>query len=113
MGSPRTLDLLIWDLAEIPHPLGACITAQMLGATNRFQTLISLATAKGRDAKTIQKISELMRKTYDVQEQRNRIVHDPWYIEAESGEPGQFKAMPFRSGLAYGMRDIDEKDILR
>jgi hypothetical protein len=106
----HALDLLIWDLIEAPHQVCACVTAQIMGATPRFNTLIALATWKQKDEKIIEQIRSLMRKTYDIQEARNRIAHDPWYIETQSDAPGQFKSMP-RSSLDYGLRDVDEKYI--
>lgn len=101
------MDLFIWQLSGIDNPFGACITAQIMGATPRFNTLIALATKKKISESLIEEIRDLMRKTYDVQEDRNRLVHDPWYIETRSGRPGQFKSVP-RKGLQFGFEDIDE-----
>ena len=78
----HTLDLIIWSLAGIEAEKGACITSQMLGATNRYKTIISLL--KQRKTRAFAQLASdadaLMRKSYDGQEERNRIVHDAWYL---------------------------------
>jgi hypothetical protein len=54
----------------------------MLGATNRYSTINSLL--KQRKTPAFEQLAsgadELMRKTYGPQEERNRIVHDAWYL---------------------------------
>jgi len=37
----HALDLIVWDLSSVAPERGACITAQMLGATNRYKTIIA------------------------------------------------------------------------
>jgi hypothetical protein len=37
----HTLDLIIWDLAHIDAEKGACVTAQIIGATPRFRAIIT------------------------------------------------------------------------
>src|SRR6478735_1769727 len=44
-------------------------------------------------------VKKLMGRTYDIQDQRNRIIHDPWYVATVTslsghGSPAQFKSMP-------------------
>jgi hypothetical protein len=103
----HALDLIIWDLCGIPQPVAACVTGQILGATPRFNALIALATYKGVDEKVIDEIKQILNRTYEVQEQRNRLIHDPWYAEKSSMQPGQFKSMP-KKKLQFGIRDVDE-----
>lgn len=118
------LDAIIWDLAELEHAAGACITAQMIGATPRYRTIIAQLTlrtkADERWNKYIGKINGLMNSTYDPQDRRNRIVHDPWYVTFERGpgllsrmlseKPAQFKSMPQKT-LQFGIVEIDVTEI--
>lgn len=106
----HALDQIIWDLSGIPPHLGACITGQIMGASPRFLAIIALATAKGIDAAKIEKVRELMNQTFSVQEERNRIIHDPWYLELKTESPGQFKSMP-KKDLRYGMADVEQHQI--
>jgi hypothetical protein len=106
----HALDQIIWGLSGISPHLGACITGQIMGATPRFLAIIALATAKGVDEAKIKKVRELMHRTFDVQEDRNRIIHDPWYLELQTGAAGQFKSMP-KKDLRYGMADVEEHQV--
>jgi hypothetical protein len=111
----HTLDTLIWRLASINHADGSCITAQLMGATPRYRTLIAQLTHRAKREPSLKRfiksVTGLMNKTYDIQEQRNRIIHDPWYAEPTAslfghGPPAQFKSMPAK-GLEFGITDID------
>jgi hypothetical protein len=111
----HTLDTLIWRLAGVAQADGACITAQLMGATPRYRTLIAQLTQRTKSERRFERfiklVSALMYKTYDIQEQRNRIIHDPWYAEPVAslvgyGAPAQFKSMPSK-GLDFGIADIN------
>src|SRR5262249_8026483 len=52
----------------------------------------------------------LMRKTFDVNEERNRIIHDAWYLYTATGEPAQFKSMSFKNPK-YGVHPVDMSHI--
>jgi hypothetical protein len=47
---------------------------------------------------------------YSTADHRNRIVYDPWYVETRTGQPGQFKAMPY-ADRRYGTVDIEKSDL--
>jgi hypothetical protein len=104
------LDLIIWDLASIRHEKGACITGQLIGASPRYYAIIALAMTHGIKQQTIDIIQELMRKTINLSEERNRIVHDAWYLESPSGKTFQFRSMP-RKDPAYGFKEIESAKI--
>jgi len=46
----------------------------------------------------------------DTSDKRNRIVHDPWYVD-ESGRTARHRSMP-RGDLTYGIKDHDRQEIL-
>ena len=91
----HVLDLIIWDLTGVDPARIASVTAQINGATPRYKAIAALLRQRNQAAfnKLAEKIEELMQKTYKPTEQRNRIVHDPWYI-LHGQLPAQFKAMP-------------------
>jgi hypothetical protein len=93
----HVLDLIIWDLAGVGEQRVACITAQINGATPRYRAIVSLLRQRNSDRfnRLADKVNELMQKTFEPTEQRNRIVHDPWYITYEK-LPAQFGAMPIK-----------------
>jgi hypothetical protein len=82
------LDLIIWDLAAIARQDGACITAQLMGVSPRYRTLIAQLTLRSKTqpqfSRFITKVNSLMGSSYDPQERRNRIIHDPWYVTFET-----------------------------
>ena len=106
----HTLDLIIWDLMGIEPAKGACVTAQMIGATNRYRTIISLLRQRShRDFNAlIASVDKLMKKSYDLAEDRNRIVHDPWYLYDTN--VAQFRAMPVKDPR-FGVCEIDTAEI--
>jgi len=106
----HALDEIIWELSGVSPYFGSCITGQMIGVTPRFRAVIALATAKGLAVHKIEEVRVLMNDTYNPQDQRNRIVHDPWYLDKETGQPAQFRSMPSKK-LLYGIVDIDIKEI--
>lgn len=111
----HTLDLIIWQLAQwkttgLADAHVACITAQIMGVPGRCKAIDALGRLHGLDDATILKAArKLMNDSYPASEARNRFVHDPWYIEDQSRQPGQFKAMPF-SDQRYGVQHISETD---
>lgn len=106
----HSLDLIIWDLAAIGDKLGPCLTSQIFGATNRYRTIILLASQLGYDKPLIERIATLMNKTFDVQEKRNRIVHDAWYGEVGGDSTTQYRALPYRT-KELGLIEIDHNSV--
>jgi hypothetical protein len=107
----HALDLIIWRMAGVEEAKGACLTGQIMGASPRFLAIIALATLKQVNEKVIEEVRDLMRRTFDVQEARNRAIHDPWFISGgATGQVAQFKSMP-KKELVYGMKDVDEAEI--
>ncbi len=105
------LDLTIWDLASIAPERGACITGQVMGARPRFQAIIALCMSCNLKKQIIDSTRELMNKTLNVGEDRNRMVHDAWYMELPSGKTFQFRTMP-RKNPTYGLNEIDHSKLV-
>ena len=69
----------------------------MLGATNRFKTIITLLRERGASPTLIGQTQKIMNTSYDVAEERNRIIHDPWYFGKASKLTFQRKSMPSKN----------------
>jgi hypothetical protein len=106
----HTLDRTIWSLLGVPNDLGACLTAQIIGATPRFNAIIALATRKKIKNDIVKQVLDLRNRSYDIQEQRNRIIHDPWFMALGlSPQVAQFKSP--KKEPVFGMADIDQSNI--
>lgn len=111
----HAIDRIIWVLAEIPPERGACITGQMMGVWPRFNTVVALLTLRSK-AETqlhplINSVNKMSGRCRDVGEQRNRIIHDPWYVDPTGEQAARRISMP-KSDLRYGIRDHDREQIL-
>ena len=104
------LDMMIWDLADIPGHVGACITSQIMGSYSRFKCIVTLSYKARLSPALIKRVETLMQQSAETQEARNRIVHDPWYLEKVTGVSAQFRSVPYK-GREYGHKEIDELEI--
>lgn len=103
------LDRVIYELAEILSPRGGCITAQMMGVWPRFNAITALLTLRSAEypkfKPLIPKAKSLSGRARDISEARNRVIHDPWYIDHSSPpETAQFKNWA-KTDLRFGIRD--------
>jgi hypothetical protein len=104
------LDTAIWALAGIEPPLGAGMTAQMIGIRPRCLAIIALHTHLGHPAKTRRAVTDFMNNSSALSDNRNRLVHDPWILERTKGETGQFLSMP-KGELIFGFKAKAEREI--
>jgi hypothetical protein len=56
-----------------------------MGATPRFKMIASLGELVGVSNDLLNKTQKLKGQQYEIAEQRNRIVHDPWFVVEERG----------------------------
>lgn len=105
------LDIIIWEMLGAADPIGACITAQIMGAANRLEAIRALCKLKGIEGESISQINKIAGQIHIPQTRRNRIVHDPWYIGATTDDTAQFKAMP-RDVHQYGIKPVGEAYII-
>jgi hypothetical protein len=106
----HVLDEIIWKLSGLNPALASCITSQLMGAAPRFRAIIALGKFRKVRNNLIESAVKLMQRTFDIAEQRNRLTHDPWYIETTSGQPAQFKSFSFKDEK-YGIHEIDPSEI--
>ena len=105
------LDEIIWQLAGHDAATGACLTAQIMGAWPRMLTITALCTNRRLPEKVLNQIDDVGRKLRGVQDRRNRILHDPWYLEDASQQTQQYRAMP-KDELVIGFQEVTEQYLL-
>jgi len=102
------LDEIIWNISQIPEDLALCITGQIMGATPRLKIIEALCKYLGLPEPLLKKAKKLKELQYGVAEQRNRIVHDPWFLVREPFGPiqtTQLKSSP------PGHQEVTENEI--
>ena len=71
------IDLIVWDVAGIPHQFGACITAQMGSVHPKLRALGALLVLHKANPALIKKVDSFQSNLHDLGELRARTVHDP------------------------------------
>ena len=74
------LDVIIWKLSDCDPEKGACITGQISGYVPRMNIIIGLLIAKKLDTALIEQAHKLMDKMRSPSQERNRFVHDTWWL---------------------------------
>jgi hypothetical protein len=95
------MDQLIWHLAELEQTTGACLTTQMNGTTPRLRALKALMELRGSAADLITKLNKFTAELVEPQEDRNRAIHDPWFVGGISKEVSQIRKAIVRNKVVY------------
>ena len=88
----RTADEAIWELLQAEPALSACVTGQMMGLRPRFNAIKGILKLHQRPSNDISRIDRLLQQSYDLSDQRNRVVHDPWFIHLTTSERHRYVA---------------------
>ena len=104
------LDDIIRSLVGVSGDLVTSITAQMMGINNRLNAIKALCIVQNISKKTQEKIDSIRNNSFIPLENRNRIVHDPWFLDPITSETAQFKSMPAKE-MKYGVKPVDAKFI--
>lgn len=106
----HVLDLIIWDLTGSVPEMIACITAQVIGAGNRFKVIESLLMHRNNPKldQVGASLEGLKKRSFVPVEDRNRIIHDPWYLY--DTKAAQFRAMPAKDPQ-FGVCVVDATSI--
>jgi len=106
------MDLTIWDLAQIPHEVGACFTAGYPGIFAKIRVLELLATRRGVLGSIKEHLDGIERNHRKPYEMRNRFVHDPWFMEKETQEIAQHRAQSKEGKeVFFGMKERQEDEV--
>jgi hypothetical protein len=95
------LDEIIWSLMD-DRQASACLTGQMMGHVPRYNAIIALLTYKKMPSELAKTADDQRGHASNIAEERNRAVHDAWYVNAATGEPHQYRAMP-KKDLVFGI----------
>lgn len=109
------LDLIIWDLTKGETVANSCITNQIMSAFPRFKAILALAEHRGHSETALAKIRSLRGKMQEISDERNRYVHDAWFIQTsgqDMSEVGQFKSYSEKN-KSFGFSPITEAEIIR
>jgi len=71
----------IWGLAKVDGEVGACLTAQILGAGRLLDSYIALAKLRGARKGSISMLHDFEQRTHALSERRNRLIHDSWSFD--------------------------------
>jgi len=81
----------IWELANVEQQAGACITAQIISIGGRTRALAALVAWRAGDKELLGKVNRFGAEAESVGRQRNRVIHDPWYVRNDTDEPHQLR----------------------
>jgi hypothetical protein len=93
------LDVILWELG-----LDASLIAKIWKSDSKMEKILDLCTNKQMNKGILDEITKLRDQVKDLQNRRNRIVHDPWYIEDRTKIPQQYK-------LQSGFHPANEADL--
>ena len=104
------LDVMIWKMAKVNIKTGSCITGQLNGHYPRFNAIIALGALRGLSTNLLKEIETIQHSTSNLAKERNRIVHDAWFLETATGHVSQFRSvLPKRQ--TSGFEDINESAV--
>jgi hypothetical protein len=95
------IDQLLWLLANVDQTSGACLTSQMMGTTPRLRSLRALMELRGSSPELIKKVKSLTGSIIIPQEERNRVVHDPWFIGGTTKTASQIRKAIIEDKIVY------------
>jgi hypothetical protein len=91
----RLLDRMIWLLVGGDPSAVAPATSNLVGTEKRFERIEKEGAGKPKFALEIAPLLASPRqKAADLWDRRARLIHDPWYLEADGVGLRQFRAMP-------------------
>jgi hypothetical protein len=100
----------LWCLAKAEDRPGACLTAQIPNIARAFDALASLADLHGGSKALVRKINQFAEHTHAINGRRNRIVHDPWNWNDETGKPYRLQ-ISAQKKLVFGPLPMDTKEV--
>ncbi len=81
-----SVNMAIWELANVERWIGACLTTQIFSPSARFRALISLVHVRGGQPEIISKIHKFAEGAGGLSRRRNSYVHDSWALDETTCE---------------------------
>ena len=100
----------IWQIAEIPDHLGACVTSQIYTFDGRMKALISILGVRGDFDDVVRNLNKFHEKSRAFAQRRHRTVHDPWVGDLKSGVPQRLEVTADKR-LVSGYKPISTRDL--
>ena len=105
------MDQIIWELMGVEQTLGACLTTQLHGSAPRLRVLKSLMELRGSSPALITKLNKFSADILKPQEDRNRAVHDPWFVGVKSKEVSQIRKATIDNKIVYERFPVASEDL--
>jgi hypothetical protein len=80
-----SINVRIWELANVEKMAGACITSQLIGPGPRFRCLLALLELRKTPEALLDEFNSHHTKAETLGRQRNRYLHDPFLRDHENG----------------------------
>jgi hypothetical protein len=106
------INMTIWDLAEVPPAIGACITTQIFTIDGRLKALLALMKLRKFSKKLIDDINKFAEEIRGPSHLRNRLVHDAWGTTFEDRKTQRIWLTADRK-LRFEYQPVDLEDIKR
>jgi hypothetical protein len=79
-----TINVRIWELANVEKAAGASITSQLIGPLPRFRCLLALLAYRNSPQALIDEFNSHASQAEKIARQRNRYIHDPFVVDEDS-----------------------------
>jgi hypothetical protein len=108
----HTLDMLIWYLVDIDMAVIGCVTGQMMGHAPRLNAIIALLRRANASEELTKLAQNLLNKSYEAANERNRVIHDSWLENLEDPDSiHQFRSMPPKDPR-FGISPVGGEDAI-
>jgi hypothetical protein len=87
-----SVNVAIWELANVSRMAGTCMTSQMIGPGPRFRCLVSLLHLRKVPCNLINAFNSLSAEAEKLGRQRNRYLHDPMVLNEEDNSVHRMEA---------------------
>ena len=87
----KYIDVVIWDLVGSDPRDVACVTSQIGGVGRQIDAMTALYELNGAGKKTLKALNKFAVTSGEMSRKRNRIIHDIWGYEEQTGELYRFE----------------------
>jgi hypothetical protein len=101
------IDRVLWEFMKVEQTTGACVTTQMNGTTPRLRAMKALMELRGSSAVLLTKLNKFTADLNSPQEDRNRIVHDPWFVGSVTKRASQIRKAVISNRIVYERVTVD------
>jgi hypothetical protein len=99
------------ELSGIPYETGVCFASQIMGSRPKLESFIALVRHLGIPTHFNGKLEDFAKNVTRLNEQRNRVVHDPWIL-SKPGKPQRYETTAKRK-LRIKLIEVSTEDITK